>query len=165
MSSLFKLYMRIRTSRMRRKEQHRLRDLKSTTDSIMELYEASIENEISIPDNLKHLPPIAISQLREMYNTGLFVLTIVHDTSSLSFMLLMETELWNRQNLSRQLSVLMYECIDDLLKMFGKEFRRYLRKLPGYKALEADLNSIISQIHCFEKKHREYLFKISQVCC
>ena len=164
MNIIFKNYMLIRSARLRREVRAKLKDLKSTSDSFVKLYEDSLEQEISLPSGVKNIQPVTQADTREMYEKGLYVLTLIQDVYSLSLRILIETEPWSKKNLGRQLSVLMYEGIDDLLKIFGGDFRAYLQSLPHSKELEGGRQSITSQIKEFKKRNNDYLKDVRHFC-
>lgn len=147
---LFKMYMHFRTMKIRKKEVKRLTNLQRTLDVLNTQYEHSEDN--GEKDKLR------------IFNVSIFTLTVEYDVSSLKFMILYQTDNWNKQFLSRQLAVLLYESTTDLLELLGKDFRNMIVNLRVENELLQELNEITKELNEFKKENRVVLQEIRNFC-
>ena len=147
---LLNIYFQLRTIRIRRKEISRLKALAEVMKTINEEYEKASSNNEN--DKMK------------IFNISLFMLTVEYDMSSLKFMILFQTDNWNKKYLSRQLAILMYESTDDFLELLGKDYRDMINKLSNSENLNQMLNEIAKELNQFKKKNKEILYDIRNYC-
>lgn len=150
MQAFLRIYMHLRSTKIRREERARLKILEETIETIMILYkEAEQNNE---PDKMK------------IFSTSLFLFSVDYDVSCLKFMIVFQLDNWNKQFLSRQLAVLLYESTKDFLKLLGKEFRDLIGDLPNNESLFHELNEITSDFRSFKNQHNKFLQRIRNYC-
>jgi hypothetical protein len=106
---ILKVYFHLRTIRIRKKEIDRIKSIEEAIATITDEYERASSNGET--DKMK------------IFNVSLFTLAIEYDISALKFMILFQMDQWNKQLLSRQLAVILYESTEDLLELLGKDLR------------------------------------------
>jgi hypothetical protein len=150
LQGIFKFYIHFRTMKMRKRENVRLKILEEALDTFKFLYERA-ENSNN-------------SESMIIFNVGLYTLTVERDVSALKFMILYQTDNWNKLYLSRQLAVLLYESTEDFLELLGKQFRKLMSDLKEKESLTLKLNEITKELNKFKSDNKEFLKEIRNYC-
>jgi len=70
---------------------------------------------------------------------------------------------WGKRIYARMISVLIYESLNDLLEILGKEFRGIITKLSNSVELTSELKSLSKRLNEFKSKNIERLKEIRNV--
>lgn len=88
-----------------------------------------------------------------IWNSCLFLNTVCFDHSHLNFQLAVQRDEWQRRLTARSLSVLLYEICEDLLRVFGKDFRESMTVLHLPDSLFSQLGVETKAVNDFWATH------------
>lgn len=88
-----------------------------------------------------------------IWNACLFLNTVCFDHSHLNFQLATQRDDWQRRLTARSLSVLLYEICEDLLRVFGKDFRESMTVLSLPETLFDQLGRETKAVSEFWSNH------------
>lgn len=77
-------------------------------------------------------------------------------------MMLTENE-WKKRLHGRTVSMLIYESLNDVFEILGKDFKAIIQNLPNFPSINKDLTSIKKQLNDFKDKYFEILKRIRNV--
>ncbi len=97
---------------------------------------------------------------RNTVNAAGYVAVVEYDFHICYKEILVATRDWSRRYFSRQACMLMYESINDLQKLLGKEFRGELRRLSIDNGQVETLNSICEELNRFKRENCKKLKEI-----
>jgi len=127
-----------------KREKVRIPELQETIDVIKR------EHKRAIDLNLEHYA--------RFYNVCLFILVIEYDLSVLiQYSVKAYTRNWEKKFIARQIAVLLYEAIEDIPQLLGKNYRASLRTIPLWDEAEKELNRISKELNQFKKSHSKML--------
>jgi hypothetical protein len=129
--------------RVRWRNRHRLRVWENAVTSIRHIYERSSE--------------FGLAHHRRIYNVALYVLLLDHDLASLGADMVSATNEWRRKFIARQLATILYEAIEDLPALLGRDFRSSLAAVGLDDAGIKELNTIMGQLNTFKRDHSKEL--------
>jgi hypothetical protein len=95
-----------------------------------------------------------------VYNVGLFIVLLEQDISAYNESIFFAKSEWKRQFFARGLAVLLYEGVEDVLQLFGKQYRDWLNILELNERWIRALNEASSKLSQFRKKHSHFLSKV-----
>lgn len=110
----------------------------------------------------------AIGVLRErgqrdvecIWNAACHINLVFHDVLGLTFHMSRSGEGWANSILARTLATLVYEAVDDLSHLFGKEFYDACQVADVPETLVTDLRASKKQLSAFGKKHADLVKRI-----
>jgi len=85
------------------------------------------------------------------------------DISLLTLQMLFAETAWRRKLNARLLAMTLWECIDDLPAISGKEFRTAITELTIGDQLRARLDYTLNKMHRFKHEHEKILLEIRKV--
>lgn len=98
-----------------------------------------------------------------VFNASLYVLLFDRDFSSLKDFFLGADNDWDRKMAGRQMAVMLYEGVDDLSKLFGKQFRTILANNDVSEEHRRNLDELRSRLATFRHAHSERLLELRSV--
>lgn len=151
LKSLTRLYFYLRTSGKRRKENKRMISMEELLETLSEEYlKAEIQGD---------------SEKMKIFNTGIYIITIEYDVAIMKQMMPSQIETWGQQIVGRQWVILMYEAMNDLLRLNGKDFQKSLIKgLPNEEELLDERKRIMAKLNTFKKNHENRLSELRNYC-
>lgn len=100
---------------------------------------------------------LKLKKNKHFWNTARYINIIALDLKILLKHQAFSTGEWERRLFSRQISLLIYETIDDVLYFFGKSFLELVDDLSHDPNFEIELASIRSRLNKFKQLHYKKL--------
>jgi hypothetical protein len=70
---------------------------------------------------------------------------------------------WQKRLFARQAALLVYETMNDLFDLFGKDFRKIVSALPGKEKFENELKNITKELNSYKTLYFNQLKTIRNV--
>ena len=113
--------------------------------------------------SLQHCKLNNFNENKTIWNAAGYVNLISRDLKHFARDLAFADDEWGKRVYGRMISMLIYESINDLLELLGKDFRVILKKLSNSTELSAELNSVSKKLNEYKAKNIERLKSIRNV--
>ncbi len=94
----------------------------------------------------------------------LFLNTAAYDLSVLMLEFLRDSDDWKRRLMIRFMALVLYETVDDLPTVFGKDFRASISALNLDGRLHSSFNTELKKVSAFKTSHGSDLKEIRTIC-
>lgn len=145
-----------------------LEDLIAKDKSNMaETYEKNFqtqEHTLSVIVNgIKHAKLNSFKDSEIIWNISGYVNIISYDLKIITQDITFATGEWQKRHYIRQACLIIYESIDDLFNLLGKDFKDLTKNRLNITEFEADLTEIRKNLNIFKSSYSEILNKIRNV--
>lgn len=100
---------------------------------------------------------------RLVWNVACFVNIASYDLKVIVKSMVFAKREWEKRLFARQAALLVYETMNDLFDLFGKEFRKIVSGLPDKEKFENDLKIITKDLNSYKALYFEQLKLIRNV--
>lgn len=100
---------------------------------------------------------------RVIWNAAGYVNLISLDLKHFSRDLMLADDEWSKRIYGRMLSMLIYESMNDLLELLGRDFRVIIMKISKPEELKLELNGISKKLNAYKLKNFDRLKAIRNV--
>ncbi|MDB6122068.1 MAG: hypothetical protein JWQ71_1061 [Pedosphaera sp.] len=114
-------------------------------------------------ENKERFKKNGLTEYEQLYNIAIYIFLSNHDLTVLQLKLTTEGNPRIQSMYERQIVVLLYESLDDIPVMLGKDFRKNLLKLKEGASLIVELDKITKAISKFKQSHERDLKEIRNV--
>lgn len=114
-------------------------------------------------ESIKHCDFNKYSDDKVIWNAAGYVNLISLDLKHFSRDLTFADDNWGKRIYGRMISMLIYESMNDLLELLGKDFREILKKLSTKIELNLELNAISKRLNEYKSKNFERLKDIRNI--
>lgn len=94
---------------------------------------------------------------KSLFNTARYINIISLDLKILAKHQAFSENEWEKRYFARQISLLVYESLDDILIFLGKEFKSIANEFSMQPNFQKKLNALRQQLNVFKDKHSEKL--------
>ena len=100
---------------------------------------------------------------RIVWNAACFINIASYDLKIIVKSMVFARREWEKRLFSRQASLLIYEVLNDIFELFGKEFRTVLAKLSDKEIFEQQLKEIIRELNNYKTLYFDKLKQIRNI--
>lgn len=115
------------------------------------------EQTLSILANsLASLKDSAPNEIKVFFNVALFVNIISYDIKVICRDIIFATSKWHKRHYARQATLVVYESINDLFELLGKDFKSLTSKIPDPE-FQTGITDFRAALNQFKKRHFKQL--------
>lgn len=130
---------------------------------VSDLYEKRFkvqEQTLSIlAKSLASLRDSTPNEIKVLFNVALFVNIISYDTKIICRDLIFATSKWQKRHYARQAALVVYESINDLFELLGKEFKNLTSEIQDME-FQSGIKDFRARLNQFKKEHFKQLQNI-----
>jgi hypothetical protein len=149
------------------KDEHKEKNPKKSDivnyDKIVDLYEKRFKvQEQTLSTIIKTIVGLKVdspSEIKVLWNIAGFVNIISYDIKVITRDMILAQDEWLKRHYARQACLIIYESINDLFELLGKDFRRILRAIQ-IDDLHLEFKAFRSDLNLFKDKYHKKLYTI-----
>ena len=132
-------------------------------EKIVELYEKRFKiQENTLSTIIRTIAGIKVdspSEIKVLWNIAGFVNIISYDIKIITRDMILTQDQWQKKHYARQASLIIYESINDLFELMGKDFKRLLRTYQAPE-LHLEIKGIRADLNLFKSNYQKKLYTI-----
>jgi len=101
---------------------------------------------------------------RALWNFASYINIVSYDLKLIGENLFLNKDEWSKRFFSRQSALVIYEAIEDIFELSGKEFRSILNNFSSSTQLSEELKELTKAINAYKKEHIDQLKVIRHNC-
>ncbi|WP_210490620.1 hypothetical protein [Rufibacter aurantiacus] len=114
--------------------------------------------------SIEHCDFNNFSESRLIWNFASYINIISFDLKTIGENLFFQKNEWSKRYFARQSALLIYEAINDIFEMTGKELRRVISLFSVSEALSNELKAIIKNLNEYKITYFDFLKEIRHNC-
>lgn len=115
-------------------------------------------------NSIEHCDINNFNNNRAIWNLGSYVNIVSYDLKLIGENLFFNKDEWGKRYFARQSALVIYEAIDDILELAGKNFRKIIETFSNSQEFKEELNELTKEINKYKKENSEYLKLIRHNC-
>ncbi len=136
-------------------------------DKIIELFDKRFKNQEESLDTItKTIILLEIKKSKDLellWNIAGYINIISYDIKIITRDLYLAKSEWQKRHYARQIYLIIYESLDDIFDLLGKDFVDLIKNRLDIAELQEELKNIRSQMNKFKKKYSKGLKTIRNV--
>ena len=108
-------------------------------------------------NSIEHCDINNFNNNRAIWNLGSYVNIVSYDLKLIGENLFFNKDEWGKRYFARQSALVIYEAIDDILELAGKNFRKKIETFSNSQEFKEELNELTKEINKYKKEnHSSY---------
>jgi hypothetical protein len=113
---------------------------------------------------MEHCDLNNFNENRVIWNFASYINIVSYDLKLIGESLFLNKDEWSKRFFARQSALLIYEAIEDILELSGKEFRSILNNFSSSAQLNEKLKELTKAVNTYKKEHIDQLKVIRHNC-
>ncbi len=140
------------------------KERKSIEKTFKKNYETQLKTLEMFQKSIEHSDYNNFKDSKVIWNLGSYINLVSLDLKTIGENLFLTKNEWSKRFFARQSALLIYEAINDIFELTGKDLRKIISKFSNHELLNNELKSLSKELNDYKEVYFEQLKSIRHNC-